>query len=128
MQARGYSDYLNKNSVVEDSFLMTGWNDNRRFHVISNSKSIKQFYEVTKFINIPQLTGRVEYKNIYFFLSMSHNPGVGSLHDIFTQIVLSEFLYSSSHNLRKKNLIPKLNKIYFPTKHKHENKAVQNLN
>jgi hypothetical protein len=36
MQARGYSDYLKKGSVIEDPSLSTGWKDNRRFQVISN--------------------------------------------------------------------------------------------
>jgi len=90
MQARGYSDYLNKGAVVQDRSLMNGWKDNRRFQVNSNSRAIKTFYEITKSINISRLTGRVEYKKS-FFLSISHSPGAGSWHDIFTQVVLSVF-------------------------------------
>jgi len=90
MKARGYSDYLNKASVVENPSLMTGWKDDRRFQVTSNSKAIKLFCKITKSINISRLTGRVEYKNIPF-LSISLNPGAGNLHDIFTHAVLSVF-------------------------------------
>ena len=100
---------------------MTGWKDNRRFQVNSNSKAIKTFYEITKSIYISRLTGRVEHKTSPF-INISQSWGRQLTWHFYTgcTLCLFEILLHVSY---EKNLIPKLNKINFPTKYKHENKS-----